>query len=207
MAGDTQPKAVPQAPALPSTSQPVALTETFDDAALDGWHGITDANMTWQALDGRLQQNLPDMPTEQNTLFVTTDTSFADGSAEAYFYATAGNPLGMVVRGSGDGYYRVVLFFNVNTNQVSKATLEKVTADGAETLATAPFATWPGYDLETWTLLKTSFVGNQITVSINGTEIMSATDAANTFTHGWVGVWSYADGGSSFDNIRILRDK
>jgi hypothetical protein len=98
-----------------------------------------------------------------------------------------------------------VLFFNVNTNQVSKATIEKVTANKVETLVDAPFATYPGYDLETWTLLKTTVVGNQITVSINGKDIMSATDAANTFTQGWVGVWSYADGGASFDNIRIQR--
>ena len=68
------------------------------------------------------------MPTEQNALFVTKDSSFTDGSVESYFYATSGNPLGMIVRGSNDGYYRVVLFFNVNTNQVSKATIEKVTA-------------------------------------------------------------------------------
>lgn len=203
MANDTPPRAVPQAPALAPSAQPGAVTETFDGGALDAWHGVTDANMTWVAKDGRLQQDLPDMPTEQNTLFVTKDASFTDGSAEAYFYATSGNPLGMVLRGSGDVYYRVVLFFNVNTNQVSKATIEKVTGDKVETLADAPFVTWPGYDLETWTLLKTTLVGNQITVSINGKDIMSATDTANTFTKGWVGVWSYADGGTSFDNIRI----
>jgi hypothetical protein len=203
MANDTPPRAVPAAPALAPSAQPGAVTETFDGGALDAWHGVTDANMTWVAKDGRLQQDVPDMPTEQNALFVTKDSSFTDGSVESYFYATSGNPLGMIVRGSNDGYYRVVLFFNVNTNQVSKATIEKVTADKVETLADAPFATWPGYDLETWTLLKTTVVGNKITVSINGKDIMSATDAANTLTQGWVGVWSYADAGTSFDNIRI----
>jgi hypothetical protein len=164
------------------------------------------------ALAGRLQQDIPvsEIPSEQNALFVTQDSNFADGSVETYFYATAGSPLGIVLRGSDSGYYRVVLHMNVSTNQVSKAAIERISidADGVSKrveLAKGDFAAWQGYELEQWTLAKATVEGNRITVSVNGREIVSATDAEATYANGWAGIWTQSDNGTQFDNIRIQR--
>ncbi len=205
-------KPVPDAPALPDGSQEGATIESFDGSSTDGWQGINELEVNWIASDGRLQQNIPvsEVPGEQNAMFVTRDTSFADGSVETYFYPTAGSPLGIVLRGSANGYYRVVFYMNVNTNQLSKAEIQLVTtnSDGntqSKTLTQADYATWRGYDLERWTLAQATIKGDRIAVSIDGHEIMSASDDTNAFTQGWAGVWTQSDGGTQFDNIRIQR--
>ena len=203
---------VPEAPALADAPQPGTSVASFDGSSVDGWQGINESGVNWVAREGRLQQEIPqsDLPSEQNALFVTRDANFADGSVETYFYATAGSPLGIVLRGSATGYYRVALHMNVSTNQVSKAYIERITTDStgivkSETLASADFAAWQGYALEHWTLAKATVQGNRITVSIDGREIMSATDSTNAFSRGWAGIWTQSDNGTQFDNIRIQR--
>lgn len=207
-------KPVPEAPALPDAAQPDASITNFDGSSLEGWQSRngSESGVTWVARDGRLWQTLADnsIPNESNALFVSNDSSFADGSVETYFYATAGSPLGVVLRGSDAGYYRVLLYLNVSANQISKAEIQRVTIDStgalkAATLAKADWATWPGYDLESWTLLKATATGNSIAVSINGREVMSATDGTAGFAKGWAGVWTQSDQGTQFDNIRIQR--
>jgi len=200
---ETPRKAVPAAPSL-TDAQAGALTETFDGKALDAWHGITDSPVTWVAQDGRLQQYLPleDEPSDLPVLFVSKDANFGDGTVEAYYYSSGGQPVGIVLRGSDQGYYRVLLHMNVSTNTVSKARIERVTPTRTDVIAEAPVSAFPGYALETWQHLQVAAQGNTITVSVDGNQIMSATDS--TFAKGWAGVWTLADGGgASFDNIRI----
>lgn len=209
MANDTPPRPVPAAPQLPTAAQPGAVTETFDGGPLDAWQGISDASVNWVPRDGRLQEDLPitQGPSENQALFVTKDTTFANGTLEAEFYPTAGSPVGMVVRGSDQGYYNIVLDMNVSTNTVSKAQIERVTPAGTEVIATAPFSTYPGYNLEQWQYMKVSAQGNTISVSVGGNQIMSATDSSSSaLSSGWAGVWTLADLGASFDNIRIQRN-
>jgi len=209
MANDTPPRPVPAAPALSPATQPGAVTEDFSGQALDAWQTTGDGPTTWVARDGRLQEDLPlaDGPSDQNTLFVTKDTKFTNGSIETEFYATAGSPVGVVLRGSDQGYYRVTLDMNVSTNTEPKARIERITPTSEEVIATAPFSAFHGYNLEQWQDLLVSAQGNTITVSVGGNKIMSATDtSSNAFTTGWVGVWSLSDLGASFDNIRIQRN-
>jgi hypothetical protein len=203
-------KPVPQAPALTDSGKPGASVSAFDGSSVDGWRGINEANTTWVARDGRLQQSVPDLPSEKNALFVTNDTSFADGTVETYFYATAGSPLGIVLRGTESGYYRVTLHMNVSTNQVSKGYIERVTTDAegnskVKTLGSADIALFKGYDLETWTLAAATVIGDRISVSINGKEIMSASTTGDGTSQGWAGIWTQSDNGTQFDNIRIQR--
>jgi hypothetical protein len=202
MANDTPRPPVPVAPSLPA-GQAGALTETFDGKALDAWRGITDSPITWVAKDGRLQQFLPlvEEPSELPALFVTKDAGFANGSVETYFYATGGGPVGIVLRGSDQGYYRVLLHMNVPSNMVSKARIERVTPDHTQVLVEAPISAFAGYDVAHWQHLQVSAQGSAITVSVDGRQIMSATDG--TLAKGWAGVWAQADLGASFDNIRI----
>jgi len=200
---ETPRKPVPAAPSLTNATAG-ALTETFDGKALDAWRGITDSPVTWVAKDGRLQQYLAleDEPSDDPVLFVSRDASFGDGSVEAYYYSTGGQPVGIVLRGSDQGYYRVLLYMNVSTNTVSKARIERVTPTRTDVIAEAPVSAFPGYALESWQHLQVSAQGNTITVSVDGNQIMSATDSA--FAKGWAGVLTLADGGgASFDNIRI----
>jgi len=209
MANDTPPRPVPAAPNLPTAAQPGAVTETFDGGPLDAWQGISDSSVNWVPRGGRLQEDLPitQSPSDDQALFVTKDTSFANGTIEAEFYPTAGSPVGMVVRGSGQGYYNIVLNMNVSTNTASKAQVERVTPAGTAVIATAPFSSFPGYNLEQWQYLLVSAQGNTITVSVGGNQIMSATDTGSSaLSSGWAGVWTLADTGASFDNIRIQRN-
>ena len=209
---ETPRQPVPQAPALTDAPQPGTSITSFDGSSLDGWQGINKSGVSWVARDGRLQQDIPqsEIPSEQNALFVTRDTSFVNGSVETYFYATAGSPLGIVLRGSAAGYYRVALHMNVSTNQISKAYIERISigSNGSfkrEVLGSADFSAWAGYSLEQWTLVKASTQGNRISVAINGREIVSATDSTNAYAQGWAGIWTQSDNGTQFDNIRIQR--
>ena len=153
MANDTPKRPVPAAPSLPA-GQAGALTETFDGKSLDAWRGITDSPVTWVAKDGRLQQYLAlaDEPSEAPALFVSKDANFSNGTIEANYYASGGGPVGIVLRGSDQGYYRVLLHMNVPSNTVSKARIERVTPSHTEVLAQAPISAFAGYDNEHWQL-------------------------------------------------------
>jgi hypothetical protein len=207
MPNDTPRPPVPAAPAL-SAGQPGALTETFEGKALDAWRTISDSPLTWVAQDGRLQQYLPleDEIADVPLLFVSKDAGFGDASVEAYVYPTSGQQVGLVLRGSYQGYYRVTLYMNVPTNTASKARIERVTPTKTDLVAEAPVSTYPGYALERWQHVQATVQGTTITISVDGKQIMSATDSAlgsSAFSKGWAGVWSLADQGASFDNLRI----
>jgi hypothetical protein len=209
MANDTPPPPVPAAPALPPATGPVAISEDFSSPDLSAWQTTGDAPTTWVARDGRLQQDLPleDGPSDQSSLFVTKDSKFTNGTIETEFYATSGSPVGVVLRGSDQGYYRITLNMNVSTNSESKAQIERITPDSDVVIATAPFSAFHGYNLGQWQHLAVSAQGNTITVSVDGNQIMSATDSgghgSNAYTTGWAGVWTLGDLGATFDNIRI----
>jgi hypothetical protein len=88
-------------------------------------------------------------------------------------------------------------------NDKSKAWIERVTGSVSERIAEAPFATFGGYNLEAWQHVKVTAQGSEISVAVDGRTILSATD--NKYAAGWVGVWTLADQGASFDNVRIQR--
>ena len=195
-------KAVPAAPSLPGAQANGVID--FEDSSLDDWRAISDARIEWVAEGGRLQQRLPltESPSGETALIVTRDASFADGSVETMIYATGGSPVGIVLRGGDEGHYRVVLHAAA-PNDKSKAWIERVTGSVVERIAEAPFAEFAGYTVETWQHVKVTAQGNSISVAIGDRSIMSATDSK--YAAGWVGVWTLADQGASFDNVRIQR--
>ena len=125
---------------------------------------------------------------------------FADGSLEAAIFPTSGSPVGLAFRGTDAGYYRVVLN-RKNSSDAAKVTLEKVTADGVKAVASAPVSAWAGFNSGEWQTVSINAQGSNISVSINGTTLIEASDS--TFTSGWAGIYSWADMGSQFDNVRI----
>jgi hypothetical protein len=200
---ETPRRPVPAAPALPASGQDAAVL-AFDGASLDDWQSITSTRIEWVAQDGRLQQQLPlsEIPTYEPALFVTRDATFTDGMVEAMVYPTSGSAVGIVLRGSDERHYRVVLHASA-PNDKSKAWIERVTGNVVERIAEAPFAEYSGYNVEAWTHVKVTAQGGEISVAVDGRNIMSASDSK--YAAGWVGVWTLADQGASFDNVRIQR--
>lgn len=194
---------VPAAPELPSSGTNAAVAD-FEGASLDEWQGITETEIEWVAQDGRLQQQLPmsEIPTYEPMLFVSRDTSFADGSVETMVYPTSGSPVGIVLRGGSEGHYRVVLHAAA-PNDKAKAWIERVTGNVTERIAEAPVATYSGYNIEAWQYVKVTAEGSNISVEVDGRTILSASDSG--YAGGWAGVWTMADQGASFDNLRIQR--
>jgi Domain of Unknown Function (DUF1080) len=196
---------VPDAPALAPAQGDVLFYDSFSNG-LDRWESLSSAPGTWQAREGRLQQlgdaNGDVTTSDQQAAFVVKDLKMDNAVLEAQVYAVSGSPVGVLLRGSEAGFYRLSLYPSV-PNQSPKAVLEKVTPDQAVKLATAPPSAWPGYSLGKWLAVKVAAAGSHITVTLDGTQVMEATDGS--FGAGWAGIWTLADRGAQFDNVRIQR--
>ncbi len=195
--------AVPDAPALQPASKSVAFMDDFSGGNLDRWRTIdADGNAQWVVQQGRLLQygTRGEMISDQPTTLVIKDLTFTDGTLEAQVYSTSGSPVGLVFRGSDAGYYRLTLFA-ARPNDAPKAVLEAVSPQGAHQIAATPAADWAGVEQSRWHTIAVSTAGEQITVSVDGVQLMSANDS--TFGAGWAGVWTVADMGAQFDNVRV----
>jgi hypothetical protein len=180
--------------------------DDFSTGKLDRWRTL-DAEgeaqgAQWVVQQGRLMQYgiRGEMISDQPTTLVIKNLTFADGTLEAQVYSTSGSPVGVVFRGSDAGYYRLTLFA-ARPNDAPKAVLEAVSSQGARQIAATPAANWPGVEQSRWQAITVSAAGEQITVSVNGVQLMSVSDS--TFGAGWVGVWTVADMGAQFDNVRV----
>jgi len=194
--------AVPDAPKLPASSAPVAFSDDFASSSLDKWSSLSTAQGEWAAREGRLQQRGTDgdLIADEPAVLTTKDVTFGDGTFSAYAYSTSGSPVGVVFRGSDAGYYRVSLY-RKGTNSSPKAYLEKVEPNGTVEIAHASADAWPGYENAKWQLITVNATGNRIVLSVDGVQVLEATDTA--YAAGWAGVWTFADMGAQFDNVRI----
>ena len=203
--GDVANRQVPAAPALPETSGPVAAVESvdFSDGSLAQWQNVPSAAGSWVAKDGRLQQrgDVEGEISDEDAVFALNSVNVADSTVQAQVFPTSGEAVGLAFRGSDAGYYRVRLYQNVPNNS-AKAFLERVTATSVETVAVAPANNWAGYKLGQWQLLSVQTSGPRILVQVDGTTVFDVQDSA--FGAGWAGVYSTADMGAQFDNVRVL---
>ena len=193
---------VADAPDMPAASMQLVFSDDFGKSSLDGWQTVESAPGIWVAREGRLMQggDTDGDPADEDALFVAKDVVFTDGILEAAIYPTSGSPVGLAFRGTDAGYYRVVLNRR-NSTEVAKVALEKVTSEGVKTVASAPVSTWAGFKSGEWQAVSVSAQGSHITVAINGTTVIEASDSA--YTSGWAGIYSWADMGSQVDNVRI----
>ena len=200
--GDVPRPQVPEAPAFPASDMQVVFSDDFAKTSLDSWQTVETAEGTWVAHEGRLLQGGDSNgdPADDDALFVAKDVVFTDGMLDAAIYPTSGSPVGLAFRGSGAGYYRVVLTRKDST-ETPKVALEKVTADGIRNVASAPVSTWAGFTNGEWQSVSVKAVGSQIAVSVNGKTVIETSDS--TYTSGWAGIYSWADMGSQVDNVRI----
>jgi Domain of Unknown Function (DUF1080) len=196
---------VSDAPALPPVTSDVLFTDDFSKG-LDQWESLSSAPGTWAPRDGRLQQlgdAAGDVTTsDQQAVLVVKDLKMDNAILEAQVDAASGSPVGVVFRGSDQGYYRLSLYPGLPNNS-PKAKLEKVTAGENVNIATVPTNVWPGLTLGTWLAVKVVASGDHITVTLDNTQVIDTT--ASDFSSGWAGIWTLADRGAQFDNVRIQR--
>ena len=202
------------APAAPATTD-VLFYDDFSKG-LDGWESLSSAAGRWVAADGVLQQRGDangDVTTQEDNAVLLVKNSIAtsidNGVIEAAIYPLSGSPVGVVFRGSDAGYYRLSLYqgpppVGGNNSNQSLGVLEKVTASGVQQIGAAP-TTWGGYRLNEWIGVRVEAVGREIKVRVDNTQIMQVSDQNEGLSKGWAGVWTRADRGAHFDNVRILR--
>lgn len=202
---------VPLAPALPAATGSVAFSADFSQSSLDAWRPLVSAPLgavqsTWVAKDGRLQQRGDAQGEVSNdaAILLVKDVTFTDGTLDAQVYPTSGEPVGLVLRGSDAGYYRLTLYPNL-PNASSKASIERVTPTGSTIVGEVPASAYAGFSYEAWNTISLTVQGSHFTVSVNGTQVMDVTDTtpSKTVQSGWVGVWTMSDMGAQFDNVRV----
>jgi hypothetical protein len=198
--GLPKPLVVPDAPALPEVAQ-ASFQDDFS-GELGQWQTVQTAPATWVVRDGRLRPfgDANGVPSEEPSVLAIKGLSMSDGKVEAHVFPTSGDPVGLVFRGSDAGYYRLDLYPNL-PNKYGKAILNSVTSKGVERLVETPVSTWPGYKYNQWQLVTVTLAGTSITASLDGAQVLTANDSS--FNAGWAGVWTVANTGAQFDNVRI----
>lgn len=198
---DTGVPQIPSAPQIAPAPADSTFTDDFASDTLNKYEVLASAPGAWKVKDNRLQQrgtvddDLGDAP----AVLIAKGSSFGDNTLNVQIFPVA-MPAGVVFRGSDAGYYRFTMLRD-QPNTASKAVLEKVVGDKTTIIASAPTSVYAGFTSNTWQAVQVRAVGSHITISINGTQILTADDAS--FSSGWAGVWASTDATTQFDNIRI----
>ena len=195
------------APAIPDAPRPAPADPNakFDDEfsadSASKYEPLASAPGTWVVRNNRLQQrgdengDLSDYP----AVLTVKGVNFADNTISAHAFGVA-MPYGLVFRGSDAGYYRLSLFLEENA-AAPMVFLEKVEGATTTKLAEVDPAVFAGYKNRKWQNIQVTAVGNRITASVDGTQVIDVTD--NSFSSGWAGVWASADSRTQFDNVRV----
>lgn len=194
----------PQIPTAPQNAQAGANPTYNDDFSADSlnkYEPLSSAPGSWKVKDNRLQQRGTEDEDlgEAPAVLLVKGNTFADNTLDVQVFPVA-MPAGVVFRGSDAGYYRVTIR-REQAGNASKAVLEKVVGDKVTTVASADVNAYAGFTPNTWQAVQVNAVGSHITASINGKQVLDATDAS--FAAGWAGVWAPTDAATQFDNVRI----
>lgn len=201
------PSVVPDAPPLAPTSRPVLFSSDFSSPDLSAWRPSSALNpkasspAAWQVQNNTLQQSsvASEGGGADEALLVTT-AQFSDAVIDADFYATGSESVGAVVRYTDNGFYLVKLY-PAAPNNSAKAELLLITNGVSRTLATAAATSWPGYTQGSWHLLSVKAAASDLSVQVDGLQLLQAQDAQ--YAKGGVGLYTYADGTTRFDNVRV----
>jgi len=197
---------IPPAPALPATNKAVLFTSDFSSPDLSAWtpfgaYTPSDATpASWSVSNGVLAQSgiADEEGASPDALLLTNATKFSDATIDVDVYP-AGEAAGVVTRYGPDGYY-LFKIYAAAPNTAPKAVLLKISNQQSETVL-ASSTTWPGFSPKTWYRLTLTASGNTLTASIDGTQVMQATDSQ--LTVGRLGLYAFADGMTIFDNFRV----
>jgi hypothetical protein len=198
----------PQAPELPAADAQVQFLDDFSQA-LSGWTvaNNTDSPASWVTVDGRLEirgdQN--GNPSGEPSILVNRGATLGNGTFQVQVYPTAGEPVGVVFRGSDAGYYRLDLLPNLDGSTKGRAVLNRVAGNGARGEKIAESTTYAGYEFSRWQLVTVTANGSNIAVQVDGQNVIQATDSA--LTSGWAGIWTMTGYGAQFDNARLTQSR
>lgn len=200
------------APSLASV--PLASADFATADALNSWQAVDlefvlpDSKSNWTIVDGRLAQNMAGQalnPSTLQTALLTGDAAWADYRVKVSFYDEFNGTAGLIARYSGSdpltaSYYRYRILKD-SFEATPKQVLEKVVGGVATPLAELNA---PGYSERAWHTMEFSVVGGQLTVWLDGTAVLEATDSA-PLTAGQAGVYSRAMGGIFFDDFTVVQ--
>lgn len=197
---------IPDAPQAAAPSKaPVKYSDSFDKQSsdwqvLDIWNNGSEPS-TWSVKNKKLHQvsGLDGNVSHNPTAFTTGDAAWTDYTIQAQAYSIDNNIMGLVGRVNDDGYYALVMR-QQGAEGGKLLTLQRYNAstETFELLATSEAFGWQP---KTWYTLQLSFSGNTITASVNGQQVLSATDS--TFTKGRAGVYGYGESNLVFDNFIV----
>lgn len=207
---EPSPTAYPAAPSLPPTSRPLLYQSDFSSADLADWQPLaalappgTDVP-TWRSQSGLLEQ-IGDAHTEGtaedaflllNKAGLPTD----DFVLDTYFRAASGEPVGVVFRYNGAGFY-LFRVYGDGPNSSAKAELLQISPGSRTLVASSPG--WRGYARNQWQRLSLIANGTSITASVDGAPVLEAGNAG--LSRGKVGLYAFATGVARFDNFRLTQ--
>ena len=198
---------IPNAPAAQAATrgENSLLNVTFTDASsISGWSlvgpKIPDGKPLWEVRDGKLVQRGVEgvITSDEATGLVTGDPAWSDVTVATSVFARDTKEVGLIVRQTGESYYRLRALVVGTGKNTGNYILERV-VDGE----VSKLATFDGAELSasTWHTLSFSAQGSKLSVSVDGTALGSAEDA--TLSKGRVGVSTLAMSGAYFANLQV----
>jgi hypothetical protein len=198
----------PVPPAAPTVvaekgGQPLRDTNFSGATSLADWRTIETYDLTggpsvWAIADGQLRQETDFNGgfSDVGTALVTGDAAWQDYTVSASALTETNEQLGVVAR-AGDGGFYVLHLVGNGGNQVVLARFDA----GDDTFATLATAEFP-VEMRRWYRLSLSVQGSTLVGSIDGTEVLRATDT--TLGSGQAGVYGFATGGLIFDDFGVV---
>lgn len=175
---------------------PVDLhTWTVEDAS-----DTLSSSSIWAIKGGRLEQisDGDGAPGMYATALLTGDQSWADYIVSIAAYTTGNDEMGVTARANQKGYYVFRLLPAAGSQPTRVLSRYDVQTKQFSTIATA---TGPGFEAGRWYTLSLRVQGDQLQAFVDGQPALEARDA--TFARGRVGVYGYAQGGLTFDNLTV----
>lgn len=207
----------PKPTAAPGLAGAELFREGFDDAAaldrlllVDLEPVLADQAANWTVEqvggDGRLRQanaGGANNPSTHRAAALVAGGSYADVAVRASFYDEYAGVAGLIARYSGEpaseaSYYRYTILKNEYEAE-PKQLLEKV-VDGVATSLVEIKAR--GFTPRQWHTIEMTVVGGQITVTLDGEVVVTASDA-QPLPAGSAGVYARAFGGLFYDDLIV----
>lgn len=203
----------PTVGAAPAGGNSVASASLFSDSfendtSLAKWEFvdlsfvIPEDRALWGVLDGRLAQRGTvgtRSPKPNPIAAFAGPADQQDYTITAQVYDQYNGTAGLIVRRTGDSFYRFR-----TTSALYEASpryaLELVQGDKVTMIASAEGT---GYPMREWVTLALKVSGSEITASMNGKTVLTATDA--TLASGQAGIYTLAMDEIFFDNVDVTQ--
>jgi hypothetical protein len=208
--GDSAPSNVSEATTLPD--KPILVREDFNDGDMVGWtvveEGTIDVPAQWGVQGGRLAQTgniygpTGSSVDHREGTFAYWDEvgafSWTDYSYEVTLESGDDDGIGVMFRyQDANNYYKVDMDKQRDFRKLFKM------KDGVETTLASEAG---GYEQDAEMRLQVSVIGDQISVSLDGTELFGGPVQDGDLTAGVVALYAWGNVGSYFDDVWVLQE-